>query len=937
MYVILVVSACPENCTMTLTANAVKLPFGLSPAQIDALNLIADRALAQMAHMIWEANHRPDHAATDPKVGGHPAACASSLHLTTAMHMVARAPQDFWCGKPHMAPLDHALYYQMGFFRNADGSWMDDDTMEGVMHRLRKFSQKGEAVFQSYHATSDPDSWRILPSGTVGIPPVNSGYLALAWDYLVDHGAEEKRDIHFWSLLGDSEFREGSLMEAITDFAERELNNVTWIVDYNRQSLDGTRITNNHVFGGTDADRIRRTMEANGWEVLELDHGRQRQAAFEGPGGKALRGVFEKGLTDYEFQGLLWKRDAKLIRKAIKRIDAKAMKALEGLGDEEVLSLFADVGGHDMVLILEAYAAARQANKPTLVLAHTIKGLGLDCYALPGNHSAVPDEAEVGRLMQAQGTDMENPYARLGNWSDDSEQVKMLQARGDFMRSAVSTEEARMAACREKVDARLNAAGPLPTDFNVNLSMMPIVHTQWMWGQVAGKLVRIGTRDEYEAAGQDVGKELNENEKGWQAAADLMLTMSPDVGTSTNINPAMDGKIYGVVQEKDWEAELEWNERGRPQLHSSHKPWTRHIRFEIAEAASMSAAGSFGKAGELFGVPLMPMMTVYDFFIKRALDQLYYNVYWRSSFLLIGTPSGITLAPEGAQHSWKSDIQMPSMVTWEPFYAKEMEWVLADAMARHCSSDNLDREGVVVRAVTMGVKQKEMMKRLKAQQQYQGFEDAAILAAVREDVLAGGYWLINQTGQEDYQPGDNVVTIMAMGAMGVEAIKASDQLKERGICADVLICTSPELLLGRFAERNNLAQLHKLGVNGAVHLVGTAGEVLDAADVMLLAARSIPIVSVVDGEPGILDNLGSIVGVKHVSLGVKKFSKSGRAEEIFKYHGLDADSIADAAGQALSEATLREVKLSSQAAQQLAAQGKVTPPTSDWRSLWPKD
>lgn len=921
---------------MTLTANAVKLPFGLSLSQIDALNLIADRALAQMAHMIWEANHRPDHLATDPKVGGHPAACASSLHLATAMHMVARAPQDFWCAKPHLAPLDHALHYQMGFFRNADGSWMDQETMEGAMHRLRKFSQHGEPVFQSYHAASDPDAWRILPSGTVGIPPVNSGYLALAWDYLVDHGVEEKRDIHFWSLLGDSEFREGSLMEAITDFAERELNNVTWILDYNRQSLDGTRITNNQVFDGTDADRIRRTMQANGWEVLELAHGRMRQAAFAGPGGKALRAVFEKGLTDYELQGLLWKRDADLIRESIKRIDAKAVKAIADLSDEDLFALFADLGGHDMVLILEAYAAARQSKKPTMVLAHTIKGLGLDSYAQPGNHSSVPNEAEVGRMLQAQGTDMEHPYARLGQWDTDSEVVKMLQARGDLMRGAVATEEARMQANREQVEARLQTAGPLPTDFGVNLSMMPIVHTQWMWGQVAGKLVRIGTRDELEAAGQDVGKELNDNEKAWQAAADLMLTMSPDVGTSTNINPAMDGKIYGVVEDRDWEAELEWNERGRPHLHSSHNPWTRHIRFEIAEAASMSAAGSFGKAGAYFGVPLMPMMTVYDFFIKRALDQLYYNVYWRSSFLLIGTPSGVALSPEGAQHSWKSDIQMPSMVTWEPFFAKEMEWILADAMARHCSSNNLDREGVVVRAVTMGVKQKEMMKHLQAQEQHQGRNKDAILEAVRQDVLAGGYWLIQRSGDEDYQPGDNVVTILAMGAMGVEAMAASELLRERGICADVLICTSPELLLGRFAERDSFAQLNKLGVNGAVHLVGTAGEVLDAADVLLLAARSIPIVSVVDGEPGILDNAGSIVGVKQVSLGVKRFSKSGRPQEVFAYHNMHADAIVEAAGQALSEATLREVKLSKQAAQQLAAQGKVTQPTSDWRTLWPK-
>ena len=926
---------------MTSTTAAVSLPFGLQPAQLQALDAIADRALAQMAHMIWEANHRPDHAPTDPKIGGHPAACASSLHLAAALHLVARAPQDFWCGKPHMAPLDHALHYLTGFFRHPDGAWMGEEDMEGVMHRLRKFSQAGEPVFQSYHAASDPDNWRILPSGTVGIPPVNSGYLALAWDYLVDHGIEEKRDMHFWSLMGDSEFREGTLMEAATDFAERGLAQVTWIVDYNRQSLDGTRLVSPEVFGGSDATRIRRTMEANGWEVLELQHGSKRLAAFEGPGGVALRKVFENGISDYELQALLWKKDAGLVRAEIARIDGKATPALEALSDPQVLELLTDMGGHDMVLILEAFAHARQSDRPTLVLAHTVKGLGLECVAESGNHSAVPDQDEITRLLEAQGLSLEDPYGRQGHWEADGEELRLLAARGEVMRKGVAVEEARLAANRSRIEQRLEAAGPLPQHFDIDLSMMPIVHTQWMWGQVAGKLVRIGTQDEYAAAGKETGRALNATEKSWEAAADLMLTISPDVGTSTNINPAMDGKIYGSGEAKDWEAEVAWSERGRPQLHASHDPWTRHIRFEIAEAASMSAAGSFGKTGSYFGAPLLPMMTVYDFFIKRALDQLYYNVYWRSSFLLIGTPSGITLSPEGAQHSWKSDIQMPSMVTWEPFYAKEMEWILADAMDRHCREDHEDREGVVVRAVTMGVRQKEMMKRLKAQTRHQAADgsplpDAAILASVREDVLAGGYWLVHYAGNADYQPGENVVTILAMGALGTEALKASDLLRERGICADVLMCTSPELLLGRFAERDGLAQLKKLGVDGAVHLVGTAGEVLDAADAMLLAARTIPIVSVVDGEPGLLDNAGSIVGVKQVSLGVKKFSKSGRPEEIFAYHGLDAASIADAAGQALAESTLREVKLSPQAARELEAQGRITPPDSDWRALWPK-
>jgi len=195
--------------------------------------------------------------------------------------------------------------------------------------------------------------------------------------------------------------------------------------------------------------------------------------------------------------------------------------------------------------------------------------------------------------------------------------------------------------------------------------------------------------------------------------------------------------------------------------------------------------------------------------------------------------------------------------------------------------------------------------------------------------------LVNHEGATDYQPGDNVVTILAMGALGTEALAASDLLLERGIYANVLLCTSPELLLGRFAEANDFAQLKKLGVDGTSHLVGTAGEQLDAADAMLLAARTVPIVSVVDGEPGLLDNAGSVVGVVQVSLGVKKFSKSGRPAEIFAYHGMDGASIAEAAGEALARSAMREVRLSRQAAGELASKGTISPPAKDWRDLWP--
>ena len=241
------------------------------------INKIARRAFAHMVAMIHVANDRENKRPGDPKVGGHPASCASCLHLLSALHLVVREPQDFICCKPHASPVDHALHHLIGLLKhnekvnwhsgNTSTEWLTDEESENVMSGLRQFpSAERPITFQSYHAASDPDFWHFLPSGTVGIPPVCSGYLALAHRYARDHDWEVQEDAHFWSLIGDSEFREGSLLEAMPDLAERMLGNVTWIIDYNRQNLDGTRMPNERGLQGTDCDRIERTaLSASSW------------------------------------------------------------------------------------------------------------------------------------------------------------------------------------------------------------------------------------------------------------------------------------------------------------------------------------------------------------------------------------------------------------------------------------------------------------------------------------------------------------------------------------------------------------------------------------------------------------------------------------------------------------------------------------------------
>lgn len=935
---------------------------------------ILHRAFVQAMAMIYLANNRKDKDSTDPKVGGHPASCASAIHVLSALHLEVREPQDFVCCKPHASPTDHALHHNLQLFRHDEHvDWFEDDptakkgdwfTLEEakkVMECLRKFpSEERPHVFQSYHAKTDPDHFHFLPSGTVGIPPVASGYVALAYRYAKDHGWDVPENAHFWSLIGDSEFREGSLFEAMPEFGERLLGNVTWIIDYNRQNLDGVRMPYEKGLENSDADRIEDTAIANGWKVIQIRHGKLRMKVFKRKGGAALRDLLETGLTDYEFQMLALKREANAVRDVLggKNEDVKAL--LERMDDEEVLAVLMDLGGHCYESVRDALAASREeSDEPYMVIAHTFKGYGLECLADPANHGTLLKGDEIDTLLAQADLDKDDPFALF---DEDSEEGQYLAERRDLFRAGMDEHAELRETNRKAVADAIEEAGGLPDSIDIDMSLFPVAHTQWMWGQIAAKLVRLGSSSTEARQGRRAGDEkgagdLDDKEKRWAPAAEYVMTMSPDVGTTTNISSVLNERIYGPERDdRSLKDTLEVQYK-HPELLAMSDGHTRHIRFEIAEANAMSAVGSFGMMAHYTGLPFFPIVAIYDFFLKRALDQLYYDLYWGAEFVIMGTPSGVTLAPEGAQHSWKSDIQIPNLITWEPLYGVEVDWILSDALKRQMLGQNKGRSGVLVRAVTRGVKQKEMLELLKTQARFKdgqqdglapkgmaaegatdesevaAIADGEILQQVREDVLAGAYHLVDYRGYAGYEPGDNVVHVFAMGSLTDGAVEASRRLLERGVFANVIHVSSPELLLGILGHEDGYTHLRDgLGVNGDLHLV-PSGSASDA-EVAGLAGRRVPVVAVCDGEAGLLDNIGSIVGVRQETLGVRKFSKCGRPSEVFGYQDIDADAIQDACGKVLSETALEDLRVSRATLERLSGaprQGGV----GDWRELWP--
>ncbi|MGE3759921.1 MAG: pyruvate dehydrogenase, partial [Pseudobdellovibrionaceae bacterium] len=915
---------------------------------------IALRAHYLATQMIFQANHRDDKEKGDPKIGGHIAASASALHILGALHLAVKTGFDHIANKPHASPADHSYNYLLDLFLKPDFSKLSQEDCDIAMMGLRKYSQNGEPVFQSYHSAYDSDHHNFFPSGTVGIPPVNAGYMALAYRFAKEHGYEVPENAHFWSIVGDSEFREGSMFEATPDFAERELGNLTWIVDYNRQSLDGHRITNDKIMGGNDADRIEKTMAANGWEVIQLRHGSLRLEIFKRPGGNAYKQFLEQDLKDYELQALLLVQDMKALKKGMAKEHPSLKKVLDGMTEEELYRSLRDLGGHDFNQLVDTFEKCRVPGrkKPSIVIAHTLKGWGLKMAAAPGNHSALLHQEEMDELKKREGISGGKLFERFATSTPEG---KFLKQRGEELYSQIKAQNSLKEKNQKFFLKKFTEFGEIPGSLDISIKMASYPHTQWMLGQLTAKLVRIANTPQTEKELKQGQKLLADTEKVWKTPSELLVTMAPDVGTSTNLNPAMDGKIFGAPIVPDYESNFDVKDHKLPDLVPGEEISDRFLRFEIVEGNVMSCMGSFGRMRDVLGIPLMPLMTVYDFFVKRALDQYFYNLYWKSSFILVGTPSGVTLSPEGAQHGWKSDFQIPNQITWEPFFCQELDWIVCDSMRRHYMNDNAGRSGVLIRGVTRGVEQKDMLTYLKKQARFKQtggqaicraefplegaavetdlatWEDTQILETIKNEVLSGAYYLIDYRGYAGYEPGDNIVNILAMGALTTEAIKASEELLKRGIYANVIVVTSSDLVCGNLAHDTNYHLLKEvLGLTGNLHLHNT--ENMTGAEVATLAGRRIPMISVHDGEPGILDNVGSILGVRQESCAVRKHSKCGRPQDVYHFHGIDAEAVMEAAGKALSETALEQIVVSEQALNE-ASQMDAT--ASRWQDLWP--
>ncbi|WGX98834.1 pyruvate dehydrogenase [Nocardioides sp. L-11A] len=662
---------------------------------------------------------------------------------------------------------------------------------------------RAKGGLQSYPSRlKDPDPVD-FSTGSVGIGATAPLWAALAHRYLRSHSAATPPAGRFVSLLGDAELDEGAVWEAIADPAVGQLGEVLWVVDLNRQSLD-------RVVPDIQAERLRGMFAAAGWQTMTLKWGRRISALFERPGGADLRARLE-AMPNEEYQRLLRVPPGELAERVAGPDAAPALRALAAtLDPDELAAAVRDLGGHDLGLLVDAFAQV-DSRRPTVVFAYTIKGRGLPTEGHPANHSALLTPPQMRALAHSCGVDAEDRWALP---APESAAGRLARERGHALR-------------RTAVEVGEPAAVPA----ELGRPFRKPISTQAALGRILADL----SRDAPETAGR-------------------VVTCSPDVASSTNLGGWINKRgVWAPRDRQDWfsddpERLLRWAEADTGQ----------HIELGIAEVNLVCLAAELGTTWSRWGQPLIPIATLYDPFVARALEPWSYGIYSGGQSILVGTPSGVTLAPEGGAHQSITTpsigLEQPGCVAWEPAFPQDLEWCLLHAMGQ------VGRPG--------GTSSYFRLSTRPIDPALAGLpEEPALLARRRRQAIAGGYRI-----GPAHADGDEV-TLVGVGAIMPEVIAAARTLERLGRCVGVICLTSPDLVFRAFQEGPD---------------TGILGELLPAA-------RPAPLVTVLDGHPHTLAFLAGVRGDRTRNLGVVEFGQSSTLADAHALHGIDTHAIVDAA------------------------------------------
>ncbi|MEQ9437375.1 transketolase [Hyphomonas sp.] len=780
------------------------------PSKLDHLKTLEQRLLWLSAWTVHNANHLRDKRDDDVKVGGHQASCASMVSIMTALYFHTLRPEDRVAVKPHAAPVYHAMHYLMG-----------NQTLE----KLQNFRGYGGA--QSYPSrTKDIDDVD-FSTGSVGLGVAETAFASIVQDYLEAKPWAAHRTLgRMVALVGDAELDEGNVYECLQEGWKHDLRNTWWIIDYNRQSLDGV------VHEGL-WEKVEAIFKAFGWRTVVLRHGALQRAAFAEAGGEALREWIQScPNTDYSaltYQGgTSWRK--RLMDDLGDQGDVTAL--LSKRSDDELSALMNNLGGQCIETLTEAFDSITD-DTPTVFLAYTIKGWGTPLAGHKDNHAGLMNKAQMADFQARMGITEGEEWAPMAGAED-------TDALNAFLRGVQFFE----GGPRRFIAPRVASSGPIFLD------------------------------DDVQSTQAGFGKILDALAKSKSELADRIVTTSPDVTVSTNLGPWVNRRSLFAREAK--------GDTFRDQQIPSTQKWQfsptgQHIELGIAEMNLFLLLGAAGLSHSLFGERLIPIGTVYDPFIARGLDALNYACYQDARFIIVGTPSGVTLAPEGGAHqsigAQLIGMSQDGLVSFEPAFLDElsiiMDWSF-DYLQRDGDGDPDERTWL--RDETGGSVYLRLTTRQLEQVRWSDRGDDTF----RQGVIDGGYWL--------RKPGPNCEIVIAyQGCVAPEAIKAAGRIGNNRRDIGVLAVTSADRLnSGWTAARRARAR-------------GNKGAKSQIERLMELVPRDCTLITVTDGHPATLAWIGGVKGHATTPLGVEHFGQTGTIRDLYRHFQIDAEAIVSAA------------------------------------------
>lgn len=759
------------------------------------LSALERKVLWLSTWMIHHANHVRPNR-DGLKVGGHQASCASMVTLMTALYFDVLRPIDRVAVKPHGSPVYHVIQYLLG---------------KQSRDQLERFRGFGGA--QSYPSrTKDQDDVDIS-TGSVGLGVAMTSFLALAQEFLrkrrlVPNDGPPARMI---AVAGDAEFDEGNIFEALLESWKHHVTNVWWIIDYNRQSLDA--IVADRFFHRLDT--IFTTME---WRVVTLKYGKLLEAAFTRRGGDALRSWIDD-CSNSSYSALAYQGGTAWRTRLVRDLgDTAGIRELLDQHDDAALHrLMTNLAGHDLDAVREAFHAASDDETPTCFIAYTIKGYGLPFEGHKDNHSGLTTPEQIVAFRDQMSIDEGDEWEPFSGLDVPDGELRDFLCNVPFTQAADRQFQAAPVAVPTVFD-------PPPGD---RLS------TQAGFGRVLA----------------DIARRYGE-------LADRIVTTSPDVTLSTNLG--------GWVNRRGVFSQLAQADVFREDRPLSAQDWSmgpdgQHLELGIAENNLFLLLAALGLTAPLFGMRLLPIGTLYDPFISRGLDALNYACYQDARFILVGTPSGVSLAPEGGAHQSVVTpligLGQSGLTAFEPAYVDELAAILRWSF-EHIQAD--DGGAVYLRLSTRSLNQ----------------PTRDLSAETRAQIVDGGYWLEPPSlGAE--------LAIVASGPVITEAVEAHQQIVEDIPGAGLLVVTSPGRLQDDWIE----------GVNNGHS---------ERAHVRRLLAPLSPdagLVTILDGHPSTLAWLGSVARHRVAPLGVSRFGQSGDVQDLYRAYALDVDAIVTAAAR----------------------------------------